>query len=80
LNASRVDGLPKAFLYLAERDVLYAEGLAYATKLQQGGVEVQTRVYPGMLHGFMHFSGFFDVGRQALNEWCMDLKKAFQTA
>ena len=79
LNASRVDGLPKAFLYLAERDVLYAEGLAYATKLQQGGIEVQTRVYPGMLHGFVHFSGFFDIGRQALNEWCLDLKKAFQT-
>ncbi len=79
MNASRVDGLPKTFLYLAEQDVLYAEGLP-AYQAMQVSVEGADQVYPGMLHGFMHFSGFFDVGRQALNEWCMDLKKAFQTA
>ena len=45
---------------LAGFDPLYAEGEAYATRLQAEGVPVSVRNYPGQMHGFL--------ARQALAE------------
>ena len=50
---------------LAECDPLRDEGVAYARKLEQAGVEVELREYPGQLHPFVLLSGVIDDGRDA---------------
>ena len=52
LRAPRLDGLPPAFIALAEYDPLLDEGLDYGEKLAQAGVPVRTQVYAGMVHDF----------------------------
>jgi len=65
-----IDGLslPPAFIVTAEFDPLREQDIAYARKLEQSGVKVWQREYPGMVHGFFHLPSFFDEGRQATLE------------
>ncbi len=48
-----VIGMPRTYVVQAEVDVLRDEGLAYARQLQAAGVHVDSRVWPGMVHGFL---------------------------
>lgn len=61
-------GLPKTHLITAEYDVLRDEGEAFADQLADAGVELTRKQYAGMLHGFVHFSAFFDDGISAIGE------------
>lgn len=49
--------LPKTWIAVADQDVLSVEGTMYANLLQQHGVLVSCRNYPGMPHGMMALSG-----------------------
>jgi acetyl esterase len=53
LLAENVSGVPPALIILAECDVLVDEGLKYAKKLKDAGVDVEYHVYKGMPHGFI---------------------------
>jgi len=55
LLAADVSGLPPALVVLAGCDVLRDDGRAYATRLRDGGVEVEEICYPGQPHGFVNF-------------------------
>ncbi len=46
------EGLPKAFVEVAEMDSLCDQGIAYANKLKADGVEVFTTKVPGAYHGY----------------------------
>ena len=46
-------GLPPCLLHIAELDVLASENHAMAARLQAAGVLVETRVFPGTVHGFL---------------------------
>src|SRR3712207_7060693 len=48
LLASDLAGAPPAFVLCAEFDPLTDEGLAYADRLREAGVEVRTSVYEGI--------------------------------
>ncbi len=46
------EGLPKAFVEVAEMDSLCDQGVAYANRLKEAGVEVFTTKVPGAYHGY----------------------------
>ncbi len=67
LRAEDLRGLPPALVTVAEYDVLADEGLAYADRLEQAGVEVTRRVAPGLTHGFIRLHNLVDVARDEVH-------------
>lgn len=66
--------LPPTFLLTAEYDVLRDEGELLADKLAEAQIAVKQKRYPGMLHGFFHFSGYFDSAKIAFSDIASYLK------
>ncbi|XP_071494660.1 neutral cholesterol ester hydrolase 1-like [Diadema antillarum] len=54
-------GLPKAFIATGERDHIRDDGIFYAHALEQGGVEVTWKHYPGAWHGIAALASMADV-------------------
>ncbi|WP_149537572.1 alpha/beta hydrolase [Siccirubricoccus phaeus] len=50
-------GLPPCLLHIAELDVLASENFAMAAKLREAGIEVESELFPGTLHGFLRAVG-----------------------
>jgi acetyl esterase len=68
LRATDLSGLPPAIVLVAGCDPLRDEGLAYATKLDEAGVEVTVLRYDGMIHNFIRFAASIDRAAQALTD------------
>lgn len=56
LLAENLSGLPEACFISAECDPLLDQGLMYAAKLQDAGVEVEYHIIKGMVHGFLNWT------------------------
>jgi acetyl esterase len=67
-RADDLYGLPPALVSLAACDIMRDEGLEYARRLRGAGVAVQTRVWPGMLHGFLAHPALTPVADAAIDE------------
>jgi acetyl esterase/lipase len=75
-RASRLSGLPPAYVCTMEFDPLRDEGILYALRLLQEGVTVELHQYPGTFHGSTLYPGaavsqrgsaeMFDVLRRGL--------------
>ncbi|MDR7236876.1 alpha/beta hydrolase [Neobacillus drentensis] len=52
LLAEDLSNLPPAYVITAENDVLRDEGLAYAGRLKEVGVKVETIIESGLVHGY----------------------------
>lgn len=53
LEADGLSGLPRTLIVLADCDVLRDEGLAYARRLGEAGVDCAVHLVPGVFHGFL---------------------------
>lgn len=60
LLAEDFTNLPKTILLAAEADVLFDEGVSYAQKLANAGVEVQHLVMPGLIHSYFSKMAYFE--------------------
>ena len=60
--------LPPAFIGAAEMDPLCDNSPALAKALTEAGVVNKLKVYPGVLHGFLHLTRMVTMARQALDD------------
>lgn len=77
LREKNLSHMPPATVIVAGFDVLKDEVEAYAAKLADQGVKVDTLRYPGMIHGFFAMPGLFDQTLQAIEQSGARLKAAF---
>ena len=75
LHASDLSRLPPAMVVTAEFDPLRDEGLAYAKRLQEAGVNVTTSHHEGVIHGFFWMSGVLEHGRKLTATMGEELRK-----
>ena len=79
-NASldQLKGLPPALVQLAENDILYDEGLAYARKLDEAGVPVTIETYNGFIHdyGLLNPLDHIEAVRLSTEQGALALNKA----
>jgi acetyl esterase len=66
LKAANLAGAAPAFIAIAGHDILADEGEAYAGRLQDAGVPVVLRRWPGQIHGFVSMGRHGPASRQAV--------------
>jgi acetyl esterase len=77
LLATSFSALPPAYVLTAGYDPLSDEGAAYAGKLEQAGVRVVHRHFPGQIHGFLTMGVGFPTTKLAISEIGHALKRSF---
>ena len=80
LWARSLAGLPPATVVTAGFDTLRDEGVAYAERLEEAGVETTLRHYERMTHGFVSMLAEPDLSRarEAVDDVAVDLVDAFE--
>jgi acetyl esterase len=78
LNANSLEGLPPAYMMVAEFDPLHDEGLLYAEKLRQAGVPCEVVEHKGLVHDFIYLQGVLPQAGVALKHAANALKAALQ--
>lgn len=73
LLAASLKGYPPAYVSVAQCDVLRDEGVAYAERLANSGVDVTLEEVPGTLHGFVSLLGLREA-RETLRRAAMWLR------
>jgi acetyl esterase len=73
LLAPSLHNCPPAWISLAPHDVLRDEGVAYAERLKEAGVDVTLEEVPGMMHGFASLLGLPEA-QQAVRRASMWIK------
>ncbi|TIL70070.1 MAG: alpha/beta hydrolase, partial [Mesorhizobium sp.] len=66
LKAAILAGVAPAFVAIAGHDILADEGEAYAKRLQEDGVPVVLKRWPGQIHGFVSMGRDGPAARQAV--------------
>jgi acetyl esterase/lipase len=77
-RAKDLSGLPPAYVSTMEFDPLRDEGIEYATRLLQAGVQVELHSYPGTFHGSALIVTA-DVSRRSIADSLAALQRALST-
>lgn len=77
LLARDLSGLPSATIVTAGFDPLRDEGIEYAKRLTEAGVDVRHENYESMIHGFVSLKAQIDVGDAAMDLLADELSTAF---
>jgi len=75
-RATDLSDLPPAYISAAGLDLLRDEDILYAMNLMQAGVSTELHVFPSVPHGFEFFPPGITVGKRALLEYSVVLKRA----
>jgi len=67
LRAESLAGVAPAFVAIAGHDILADEGEAYARRLQDDGVQVVLKHWPGQIHGFVSMGRHGPASREAVS-------------
>jgi acetyl esterase len=78
LLASDLNNLPETLIITAEYDYLRLEGEAYARRLSQAGVKVNTIRYNGIDHAFIDKIGIFPQAEDCAEEIASSIKQLFK--
>jgi acetyl esterase len=78
LRAPSLAGVAPALVVTAGFDPLRDEGDAYARKLREAGVRVDTICYGGMIHGFAPMGRLIETGNRAVAHIAATLREALQ--
>ncbi len=65
-------------MVVAGYDPLHDEGVAYANRMKEAGVEVELVNYPDMIHGFFNMTALVDTARDAVQAAGRALKEALK--
>ena len=68
LRAESLNGLPPTMFIHAGYDPLRDEGVAYADRLREAGVEVESSMYDDHMHGFFTIPNFLERANEAIAE------------
>jgi len=67
--------LPSAFIAAAECDPLQDDSTALYEAMQKAGRPATLKIYPGVLHSFIHYSRMLDKATEALRDGAIALKE-----
>jgi acetyl esterase/lipase len=68
LRASNLSGLPATYIHTAEYDPMRDEGVAYADRLKDAGIEVHYTCHAGMIHLFYALNGVIPYASTAMRQ------------
>jgi len=77
INAPSLGDVAPAIVITAECDVLHDDGERYAEALRRGGVPVEYKEYPGMIHGFFGMMPAVDDAMNAQRAVWAAFRRAF---
>jgi len=77
-SLEKMNGLPPALVQLAENDILFDEGLAYARKLDEAGVPTTIQTYNGLIHdyGLLNPLNHIEAVKLAIEQGALALRNA----
>jgi len=70
--------VPKAWIAVAELDILRDEAIAYGDKLLAAGVPAEIKIYKGAPHPIMAMDGVLNIGKQLVSDAAAALSQAFE--
>lgn len=70
-----LSGLPPQYVLAAGLDPLLDDSLLLADLLEVAGIERELVTYPGVLHGFLHYSRMLDASRRAIRDSALWLRQ-----
>lgn len=80
LHADDLSGLPPALIMTAELDPLRDDGLAYARRLREAGVPVETHDLPGLIHASFALTRLLPTARAYQDDAIAALRRAYAPA